>query len=406
MLDDSLHTAVARRKSPPLWLLVLVTMSGTLAMHMFVPALPYSAAELHATVAQTQMTISMYIIGLAVGQLIYGPLSDAIGRRPALMAGLALYLMGGITAALTTSLHMLVAARLVQALGGCAGLALGRAIVRDTSNAQTVVSRLALLNLMMMIGPGLAPILGSLIAATLGWRAIFGVLAGLGSIALISTWFLLPETGQPSGRFSARIMFTDYKRLFGSARFVGFALGGGMATTSIYAFIAAAPFVFVTELHRPLHEVGIYLGLMIAGMSLGNALTSRLIRSVPINHLVLGGNAVSVISALILVVITVSGHLNLPAVLVLIFVFTCGVGLTGPSALTKSLSVNAQLTGSAAGLYGFLQMTAGAISTSFVSVGSDPALSAAVVLLAAVLLAQLAFWFSLRGERIQAQAPR
>lgn len=399
MLDESMGAVVHRRTVPPLWLLVLVTMSGTLAMHMFVPALPYSAADLHATVAQTQMTISMYIIGLAVGQLIYGPLSDALGRRPALMAGLALYLLGGITAALTTNLYMLVAARLVQALGGCAGLALGRAIVRDTSNSQTVVSRLALLNLMMMIGPGLAPILGSAIAATMGWRAIFWVLAGLGSIALISTWWLLPETGQPSGRFSGRIMLNDYKRLFGSARFVGFALGGGMATTSIYAFIAAAPFIFVTELHRPLHEVGFYLGLMIAGMSLGNALTSRLIRSVPINRLMLGGNALSVISALLLVLITVSGHLNLIAVLVLIFLFTCGVGLTGPSALTKSLNVNPQLTGSAAGLYGFLQMSAGAISTSFVSIGTDPAFCAAAVLLAAVVLAQIAFWISLRQEK-------
>lgn len=401
MLDDSMNIAVERKASPPLWLLVLVTMSGTLAMHMFVPALPYSAAELHATVAQTQMTISMYIIGLAVGQLIYGPLSDSLGRRPALMLGLTLYLLGGITAALTTNLHMLVAARLVQALGGCAGLALGRAIVRDTSDSKTVVSRLALLNLMMMIGPGLAPILGSGIAATLGWRAIFWVLAGLGSIALISTWCLLPETGKPSGRFSGRIMLTDYKCLFSSVRFVGFALGGGMATTSIYAFIAAAPFIFVTELHRPLHEVGLYLGLMIAGMSLGNALTGRLIRSVPINRLMLGGNTLSVISALLLVAITVSGHLNLAAVLVLMFLFTCGLGLTSPSALTKSLSVNPHLTGSAAGLYGFLQMTAGAISTSFVSLGSDPALSAATVLLGAVTLAQLAFWVSLRQERIE-----
>lgn len=400
MLNDSVGIAVARKASPPLWLLVLVTMSGTLAMHMFVPALPYAAAQLQATVAQMQMTISMYIIGLAVGQLIYGPLSDAVGRRPALIAGLSLYLLGGITAAVTASLPMLVAARLTQALGGCAGLALGRAIVRDTSDSQTVVGRLALLNLMMMIGPGLAPILGSLIAATLGWRAIFGALGGLGLVALLSTWYLLPETGRPTGRFSVRLMLTDYRRLFKSARFVGFALGGGIATTSIYAFIAAAPFIFVTQLHRPLHEVGGYLALMIAGMSVGNALTGRLIRSIPINRLLLGGNTLSVVSAgVLLLLVNLSGELSLAAVLVLIFLFTCGLGVTGPSALSKALSVNTELTGSAAGIYGFLQMTAGAISTTFVSAGSDPAVSAAVVLLVAVVLAQLAFWVSLGQER-------
>ncbi len=394
------------RTAPPLWLLVLVTMSGTLAMHMFVPALPYAAAELLSSVPQAQMTISLYIIGLALGQLLYGPLSDALGRRPALMAGLILYLLAGIIAALTTSLYMLIAARLLQALGGCAGLALGRAIVRDTADAETVVSRLALLNLMMMIGPGLAPILGSMIAATLGWRAIFWVLAGLGAVALISTWMLLPETGRPTGGFSGRRMLADYRELFGSGRFIGFAIGGGMATTSVYAFIAAAPFIFVTELHRPLQEVGLYLGLMIAGMSVGNALTGRLIRSVPINYLLMGGNTLSVVSALLLVLTTVSGDLNLPVVLVLIFLFTCGVGLTGPSALTKSLSVTPLLTGSAAGLYGFLQMAAGAISTSLVSLGPDPAFSAAAVLLGAVLLAQLAFSISLRNERNERRASR
>lgn len=388
--------AVKIRIAPPMWLLVLVTMSGTLAMHMFVPALPYSAIELSATVGQMQMTISMYIIGLALGQLAYGPLSDAIGRRPVLMAGLLLYLMAGIAAAVTTSLHMLVGARFVQALGGCAGLALGRAIVRDTSDANTVISRLALLNLMMMIGPGLAPILGSVIAATLGWRAIFWTLAGLGLFALCSIWFLLPETGRPSGRLNGKTMLQDYARLFGSLRYVGFALGGGMATTSIYAFIAAAPFIFVTEMHRPLHEVGVYLGLMIAGMSVGNALTGRLIRNLPIRLLLVGGNTLSVISAMLLLVITISNHLNLTAVLVLIFLFTCGVGLTGPCALTKSLSVNPTLTGSAAGLYGFIQMTAGTISTLLVSVGSDPAVSAVTVLLAAVVLSQILFGCALR----------
>ncbi|KIY41203.1 multidrug transporter CflA [Pseudomonas sp. 10-1B] len=394
-------TALRPKPLPPMWLLVMVTMSGTLAMHMFVPALPYSAAELHVTAGQVQMTISMYIIGLAVGQLVYGPLSDAIGRRPALMAGLALYLAGSVTAALTSDLHVLVVARLVQALGGCAGLALGRAIVRDTSDSQNVVPRLALLSLMMMIGPGLAPVLGSLIAATLGWRTIFVVLAGLGSFALLCCWYLLPETTRPSGQLNVRSVLADYRRLLGSARFLGFALGGGMATTSIYAFIAAAPFIFVTELHRPLHEVGIYLGLMIAGMSLGNALTGRLSRRLSIDQLLQGGNVLSITSSSVLVILTLLGYLSLPAVLALIFLFSCGIGLSGPCALTKSLSVNPHITGSAAGLYGFIQMTAGAISTSLVSLGADPSLSAALVLLAAVVMAHIGFRVALRQEKVQ-----
>src|SRR3954454_23593720 len=145
---------------PPLWLLVLITLSGTLAMHMFVPALPSAAVDLGASVAAMQTTISLYILGLAFGQLVYGPLSDRFGRRPTLMLGLALYTAAGLAATLAPGVGALIAARLVQALGGCAGLVLGRAMVRDTAEAKDAVRRLALLTLMMMAGPGVAPLIG------------------------------------------------------------------------------------------------------------------------------------------------------------------------------------------------------------------------------------------------------
>ena len=142
---------LASAKRPPLWLLVIITISGTMAMHMFVPALPDARTDLGALVGPMQMTISVYIIGLGAGQLLYGPMSDSLGRRPMLLAGLGLYALGGLVSALAPNVHTLVAARLVQALGGCAGLALGRAIVRDSTGPVDTVRQLALLNLMMMI---------------------------------------------------------------------------------------------------------------------------------------------------------------------------------------------------------------------------------------------------------------
>ena len=125
--------------APPMWLLVLITISGTMAMHMFVPALPDAARALGTTAGQMQMAVSIYIIGLAAGQLGYGPLSDALGRRPMLITGLALYALGSVAAAVAPNLGTLLAARLLQALGGCAGLALGRAIVRVTTQAEAAI---------------------------------------------------------------------------------------------------------------------------------------------------------------------------------------------------------------------------------------------------------------------------
>lgn len=384
---------------PPLWLLVLITISGTMAMHMFVPALPDAARGLAATSGEMQMAISIYIIGLAVGQLFYGPVSDALGRRPMLLAGLALYAVGSVAAAFAPGLRTLLLARLVQALGGCAGLALGRAIVRDTTRADAAVRQLALLNLMIMVGPGLAPMVGGAVSSTLGWRAIFVLLAVAGGITLWFTWRLLPETSKPSGRIGARVLLRDYQALVSSQRFVGFALGGGCATTSVYAFLSAAPFIFVNELHQPVHLVGVYAGLMVLGMAVGNAITSRLAQSVPTARLLRVGNTLSLASGVVLLVIVLLGRLDVMNTIGVMLFFTCGCGMTSPAALAKAVSVDPQRIGSAAGLYGCTQMAVGAGCTALAAVGRDPALSALIVMVAATAISQVAFTVALRRDR-------
>ena len=383
----------------PLWLLVLITISGTLAMHMFVPALPAAATALGVDSAAMQRTISIYILGLAFGQLAYGPLSDGLGRRPMLLVGLGLYTVAGCCAVFAGDVHTLVLARLVQALGGCAGLALGRAIVRDGAKLDDAVRDLAMLNLMMMVGPGFAPLIGSLISEHLGWRAIFVVLASLGAVTLLCTWRLLPETGSPTGQVSARALARDYTQLLRSPVFLGFAIGGACMTTAIYAFIAAAPFIIGTELHRPLSEVGIYLGLLIVGMSVGNALTRRLIRSVSADRLLMAGAWLSLGSAASLLLVVASGAVSVAWIVGLVSLFAVGAGLASPAAMSRALGVDAHLVGSAAGLYGFGQMAVGALCTYAVGFGRDPALAAAVVLSTAALLGLVAFSLGMAARR-------
>ena len=385
------------KRSAPLWLLVLVTFSGTLAMHMFVPALTVAGHDLHVDAATIRMTISVYIFGLAVGQLVYGPLSDVFGRRPTLLVGLALYTLGGLVSTLAPNVGVLVAARLVQAAGGCAGLLLGRAIVRDTAESNDAVRRLALMSLMTMIGPGLAPLVGGLLAGAFGWRAIFVVLTALGVLNFGVSWRLLPETGTPSGRISAASVARDYRALLVSPRFLGFAAGGGCATTSFYGFIAAAPFIFINELHRPLHEVGIYLGLLIVGVSIGNIIAGRLIgRVTTIERLLVAGNLLSVAAAIVVLAAFLAWRPGVAVIETLMIVYCVGAGMCSPAVSTLSISVDPRLIGSAAGLYGFLQMTIGAACTTLAGLGRDPAVAACAVLVGASLLAQAAFRVALR----------
>lgn len=388
-----------RPRHAPLWLLALVTFSGTLAMHVFVPALPVAAKSLGAGMGAMQMTVSLYILGLAAGQLVYGPLADRFGRRPVLLAGLAIYAVSGLAAAVAPDVHALIAARLFQAVGGCAGLVLGRSIVRDTAEPQEATRRLALMNLMVAVGPSVAPLIGGALATALGWRSIFYALFALGVTGFLFAWRLLPETGAPGTALDGAALARNYRQLVGSRAFVGFSVGGGCATTSMYAFIASAPFIFVDQLHRPAHEAGIYLAILVSGVWLGSFLTSRLISRVRLDRLMVRSNALSVAAAFVLLGAALAGQLSVPLIVASMFLFTVGAGMASPAALTLAISVNPKVIGSASGLYGATQMAIGALCTALAGMGhGNPALAAAIVLAGAGIVAQLSFGIGLRAQ--------
>lgn len=386
----------------PLWLLAMITFSGTLAMHVFVPALPPAARDLGASAGSLQMTISVYILGLAFGQLVYGPVSDRYGRRPVLMVGLTIYTLASIAAAFTPSADALIATRLLQALGGCAGLVLGRAIVRDGSGMTDSTRRLATMNLVVIVGPGVAPLIGTALSETLGWRAIFVALAAMGVANLLLTWRVLPETARPGAGRDFRTVLRGYRRLVSMPVFLGYAIGGSLATTPMYAFISSAPFIFGGELGRPAHEVGTYLALITTGVWLGNLCSSRLIGRVRIARLMTGGSAVGLVGALILLMGALSGHLSVMLVLAGAMLFTLGAGIASAPALAEALSVDPHLAGSASGFYGFIQMTVGALGTFLAGFGTQPSLASAMVLTGAALCAQLCFALALRARRLAA----
>ena len=379
----------------PLWVLVLVTLSGTMAMHIFVPALPVAGEALGAEPSGMQQTITMYVIGLTLGQLIYGPVSDTWGRRPALLVGLSLYFSASVLALFAPSLQWLVAARLLQALGGAAGITLGRAIVRDIAPPDRVTRDLALLNLLTLVGPGLSPIVGAYLADHFGWRAIYVFLVCIGSAMLFCAWKLLPETNLNRRPLAITRIALDYGSLLANPRFAAFMLGGACSSTALYPYLATAPYIVHEQLGLPIRYVGWFAASTIVGAGLGTFLTRKLAGRWPAERFLYIGSGLGLGLATLFLCIQALGWLSAPLLLALMVVMTFGAGMASPAALSRALGATTPaLAGTAAGLYGFAQMAMGAVGTMLVGFGEVPALACAVTQICITGLALSSYRFA------------
>ena len=383
----------------PFALLVAITACGTLGMHLVIPALPATARALHVSAGTIQLTITLYLIGLAAGQLAYGPISDRFGRRPVLLAGLALFTLAGLATALAPSAAWLILARILQSIGGCAGLVLGRAMVRDAAEGDRATKQLALLTLVMSMAPAIAPVFGGYAVAWFGWRAAFGVLAAVGAITLALTAWRLPETNQPGRRTGASLLAGSI-RLARSPAFRGFALGGACTTTSFYAFMAASPFIFINLLHQTPQRVGLLYMLLMVGLAAGGFTANRLAGRVRMERVLRGANLLAIAAAAGFLLAWATGVLNVATVVGSVGLFMMGAGIASPFALTSAISVNPNAIGAASGLYGAVQMLYGALCTVIVASwapGSVPTVGA--VMLGSAVLGQVALAAAVRARR-------
>jgi MFS transporter, DHA1 family, multidrug resistance protein len=379
-----------RRDRAPFPVVVAVTACGTLGMHLIIPALPDTARALDVSPGMIQLTITLYLIGLAIGQLLYGPVSDRFGRRPVLLAGLALFTVAGIATAAAPNAGMLVLARILQSIGACSGLVLGRAIVRDSATPDRAAARLAMLTLVMSAAPAIAPVLGGYATAWIGWRAAFGLLAIVGAVTLTLAVLLLPETYSARSGTRGSLLLGSL-RLFRSRAFCGYVLGGACTTTSFYAFMAASPFILVDLLHQPTERVGLYYLLLMAGVAAGSLSANRLAGRIRTQVALRIANGFAIAGAAGFMLADITGWLNVVSVIAPIVVFMVGAGMASPFALSGAVSVNPHAIGAASGLYGFTQMAYGALCTVVVETWRPGSvLTVAVVLLVSAILGQIA----------------
>src|SRR5271169_6678911 len=221
----------ADRRGPPLVLLALVTALAPAALHMLVPALPMLGLVFDAAPGAVQLVLTLFLAGIAVGQLVYGPVSDRFGRRPVLLAGLTLFLVGTVLCGLAWSLPVLIVGRTLAAMGGCAGMVLGRAIVRDVYDRERSASALATIMMVMSLAPSLSPAIGAYLVQWVGWRADFALLGAVGATVLILTAVKLEETHAPA-TVDLASMIGSLVLLLRSAAFLSFVVATAFTSAS------------------------------------------------------------------------------------------------------------------------------------------------------------------------------
>lgn len=368
-------------------------------MHIIIPALPATARALDMSIGTSQLTITLYLIGLSIGQLAYGPVSDRFGRRPVLLAGLTLFTVASVITSLAPSAGILIGARIVQSLGGCAGLVLGRAAVRDGATADKAAGQLALLTLVMAMVPAIAPAIGGYLTAYIHWRASYVLLAVFGGATLAACAVLMPET-LASTTIGGRSMVLSYMRLLRSPRFLGFAIGGACSTTAFYAFMSASPFIFELHLHQPTQRVGLYYLVLMLGVAVGSLGANRLAGRLPVRRALRIANGLGVLGAALFAAADAADALSVATVVLPVSLFMVGAGMASPFALAGSVSVNPQAIGAASGLYGFIQMGYGMLCTVVVETWRPGSVyPVATVLLGSALLGQAAMALAVRAER-------
>lgn len=356
-----------RQRRRLLLILGAVVATAPLSIDMYLPSLPALQAHFDVDAAAVQLTLSTFFIGLAIGQVFYGPVSDRIGRLGPLYFGLSLYVVATAACVFAPTVEALTVARLFQALGGCAGIVITRAIVRDRFAPQEMAQALSTLVLIMGAAPILAPMIGAQLLVYLGWQSIFAFLALFGLLCIVLIYRGLEESWTPPAQplLAADVLGT-YGRLLGHRRFMGFALAGSTAQAGMFAYIATSSFVFIEIYGLAPSTFGWIFGLNAFGLITASQVNTRLLRRHRSERVLRGALAANTLCGALMLLMAATGTGGFWGVAVPLFGAITSLGFSFPNSTAAAMAPFGDRAGMAAALLGTLQFTIAALVTFLV----------------------------------------
>jgi len=352
------------RRRPSLLILVAVSAVNPLALNILGPSMPGLVGRLGTTEAKVQLTLTLYLAAVALAQIVIGPLSDRYGRRPVMNWGLALFVVATALCALAPTIEILILGRILQAAGGCTGIVLSRAIVRDLYDRDRSASMIGYVTMGLAVAPALGPAIGGALDEAFGWRSIFWFLVAVGVLVLAAALRMLHETqGRDARGGGPTRLVADYAALAGNRQFAAFALTGAFSSAVFFAFLGGAPYVATRVLGMSPSAFGVWFATVAIGYSLGNFASGRQAARRGARRMILSGNILACAGIGLIAVLFGLG-LKLPISLFgPMFLIGFANGLALPSAIAGAVSVRPDLAGSAAGLSGSLQLGLGGLAT-------------------------------------------
>lgn len=354
---------------------VLILLLGALAtispfsIDMYLPGFPGIAKALNTSIDKVQLSLTSYFIGIAVGQLLYGPLLDRFGRRRPLYLGLFIYICSSVLCAFAVSVESLIAFRLLQALGGCVGMVASQALVRDIFPANKTAQVFSLLTLVIAVSPMIAPTIGGYVTAHASWQWVFIILGSITAMIGLASYYFLPAGNGPNPSISLmpHAVVKNFFLVGTHPQFLVYSLAGGLAMAAPFAYIAGSPDVFMNIYGLTEQQYGWVFALLAGGLIGSSQFTHILLRYWSSETIVRNALLSQGVIGILLVAGTLYGGLNLYNIIILLFLFLCGHGLIGPNATSLTLAPFEHHAGSAAALLGAWRMGAGAIMSAMVS---------------------------------------